>query len=486
VPDVYPVQLDRFLTVLRARQSQAEGGWGSRLDVVNTPLSIVTTMQALRALRAVRVPYDDPAVQAGLRYLAAKVQVHPFRQTKATPEGRGAHPRFCAFGLLGLTTWDEGRHDQELWEAQRFCVNWLEHEALEHGGWADAPEENALSLTATSPAIRALERICPSLDVAGKARELAREARDEMVRQAQGRTSHRWWAQHPEWTEPSYATTSLAVLALVSGAPEHREAAEAGARWLMQNASAWTTLIEIDWRIFNRQWTHMTFSLALRAVVGPAGRVDPADARLKPAIEHLYHLWSEEDGAWLHGAPNRAPTTSGSGAVISAAETLRRHWRFDPLADVRRRRVRPTPPPVPDPIDSHPLRVELRRNRAMIVEEDGSEYVNVDLTRSPQQRELLEILAERHRAGAAEQELRARTVAAGELAQRLRIRPDSVRRMADRLNEKVRAVQGLNVLVQVLVEDREADGEPGVTRWGLTLDVASDDPVDMSAAEPGT
>jgi hypothetical protein len=484
VPDTYPMQLEKFLTVLRERQSLTEGGWGSRLDVVNTPLSIVTTVQALRALRAVRIPYHDPAVQSGLRYVAAKVRVHPFPQTPATPEGRGAHPRFCAFGLLGLTTWDEGRHDEELWEAQRFCVDWLEREALEHGGWADAPEEKELSLTATSPAIRGLDRICPSLDVADKARELAHEARDEMVRQAQGRPSQRWWAQHPDWGEPSYATTSLAVLALVSGDSEHREAAAAGTAWLMKNVREWTTRKEIDERIHNRQWTHMTFSLALRAVVGPAGRVDPADPRLRPAIEHLYHLWSERDGAWLHGGPHRHPTTSGSGAVISAAETLRRHWRFDPLADVRRRRVRPTP--APPPVDSHPLRLELRGTLARLIEEDGSVFAEVELGRSPRQHELLEILVERHRAGAAERELRARTVAADELAQRFGNMEDSVRRVADRLNEKVRDNQGLTVLVQALVEDRQADGEPGATRWGLTLDVVSDDAADVSAAEPGT
>jgi hypothetical protein len=481
VPDAYPAQLDRFLTVLRLRQSQAEGGWGSRLDVDNTPLSIVTTVQALRALRAVRTPYDDPAVQAGLGYVAAKVRVHPFPSTTARLEARGAHPRFCAFGLLGLTTWDEGRHDPRLLEAQSFCVKWLEHEALEHGGWSDSPEERELSLTATSPAIRGLDRVCPRLDVAEVARTLAREARDEVVRHAQGRPSHRWWAQHPGWTDHSVATTSLAVLALVSGEREHREVAETGARWLMRHASEWSALIEVDGRILTRQWTHMSFSLALRAVVGPAGRVDPADSRLKPAIEHLYHLWSERHGAWCNGRPGRPPTMSGSGAVISAAETLRRQWRFDPLTDVRRRRLR-SAPQMATPPDDHPLRLVLREKHVLLVEEDGTVFTTVDLTRTPQQRELLEVLVERHRAGAAEQELRARTVPAKELATRFRIKEDSVRRMADRLNDRIRGAQGLTVLVQALVEDREADGEPGVTRWGLTLDVALDEPADVSAA----
>src|SRR5512143_1913720 len=171
VQDQYSERLAKFLEVLRSRQSSKEGGWGARLDVDNTSLSIVTTVQALRTLRAVRTPYDDPAVTAGLGYVADKVRLHPFPQDKQHPQARGVHARYVAFGLLGLTTWDEARHDEALHDAQRFCVQWLAQHELPFGGWADPIEDTSISLTATSPAVRGLERGCAHLDVAPEAVE---------------------------------------------------------------------------------------------------------------------------------------------------------------------------------------------------------------------------------------------------------------------------------------------------------------------------
>lgn len=456
-----------------------EGGWGARLDVDNTALSIVTTTQALRALRAVRTPYTDPAVGPGLKYISEKVRLHP--RPMAHPQARGVHARYVAFGLLGLTTWDEGRHDSTLHEAQRFCVDWLAEHELPYGGWSDPSSETSISLTATSPAIRGLERICGNLDVAGDALRLARRARDEIVRVAQGGRREASWAQSPDWRDPSVASTALAVLALTSGDEEHRDRAQAGTRWLMKDPPSWGSALEFEERLPDRQWTHMSFALALRAVVGPAGQMDPTDRRFKPAVEHLHRLWSEEHGAWCNGRPGRPPTTSGSQAVISATETLRRAWRFDPLTHLRRPR-RTALPTIPVDPSNRPLQLSLHNESAKLIDDSGREVFAVDFGKAQRQLEMLRILVERHRAGAAAQELKARTVGADELGDRFGIKADSVRRNMDRLNKSVRDAQEGAIALQVLVEDREADGEPGVIRWGLTVDVMPCGASDVSVA----
>jgi hypothetical protein len=482
VADYYSERLERFVEVLRSRQSEAEGGWGARLDLDNAPLSIVTTVQALRALRAVRTRYDDDAVQRGLAYVAEKVQRHPYEKSAEHPEGRGRYPHYVTFGLLGLTTWDEARHDESLVDAQRFCVRWLAKSERDHGGWIAEvrARDTAISLTATSPAVRALERVCSRTDVAEVARRLAAHARREIARTAQG-THERWWAQHPDFQDESPTATALAVLALITGDEPQRELARAGASWLVANHKGWATQVEADDRFDHRQWTHMTFALGLRAIVGPAGGVAPGDKRLRGALEHMHDLWQEDHGAWSNGRPGRWPTTSGSQAVISATETLRRAWQFDPLDDLRSRRRRPR---AMRRASGGPLgwRMTLDGGTITLIDERAQPRCEVDFGDSPTQRGMLEVLFARHREGAKRSEAGALTVPEVELARRFNHgRDDSVRRTMHRINGAVVQAHRGTLPIRAIVEERELPGEPGVTRWGLCVDVASEDAPDTSA-----
>ena len=472
MPEHYSDRLERFLALLRARQSSVEGGWGLRLDLDGAPLSIVTTVQGLRALRAVRTSYEDQAVQDALAYVADKVVAHPFERDARHPEGRGPHARYVAFGLLGLTSYDEARHDPKFAEAQRACVKWLGRHVLEYGGgWSDHPSKTGVALVATSPAIRALDRVCPRDATAALARDLSRRARDELVRTARGHRS-RYWAQSPDWSDPSFAATALAVLALVGGNDKHQDAAAAGARWLMERTKEWSRLLELDERL-ERTWTHMSYSLALRAVVSPAGCVDPTDRRLRPVLQHLDSLWDDKHGAWTHGRPGGDPTTAGSSAVVSATETLRRVWRFDPVVDLQRRRLTKRIPAISRENGRRPL-LTLEGSVVVIVDEAGAR-AEFNLHKASAQRAHLQALIERHVDGREQLDMLARTVGEQELAERFDVKPQSIQRSMRRLNERARAAAHTSgATVHTIVEEREVDGEPGVARWGLTADVGPD------------
>jgi hypothetical protein len=308
------------------RKLQGEdGGWGAD-PWVGSPTSIVNTVEVLAVLRAAKVHYEDPAVTRALKYVSEAVFTHP-RPTR--DGGRGANTRYCAWGLSGLTLFKESRHDPALLEAQCACVNWLAaNECQGKAAWGDTPLDEHPSITSTSAAITGLSRMCgyqPAGEQASDLVERARAVVRRLARQTRGAHPKASWPLRADLPRQpgSASATAMAVIALAGGSKEDRTTAFHGAEWLLAHTDLWENRIEID----GSDWRHMTFSLALRAIL--RGRHQANATALREVVRYFDLLWFEEKGQWSHGSPGWDPSPSGAYAVVAAYEAISNAWPFD-------------------------------------------------------------------------------------------------------------------------------------------------------------
>ena len=314
------------------RHSSKDGAWGEYRSK-DAPASIVNTVEVLAVLKAAQTPYEDVLVKRSLRFLSTAVIDHPVQ--------RGPNVRYCAWGLCGLTMYSQSRHDPTLQSAQVHCVDWLADNQLTQDAWGEQPTDDHPSLLATSAAITGLRRVCPYHEAGEHATELVKQARTvvrALARQGSGKKSQRTtsWTLVPGGggASPSASATAMAVLSLAGGEGLDREMASEGARWLLRHPQKWRTAVEQDEHTPEANWQHMTFSLALRAILRGAKRPSN-DVALRDTLKYLGELWSEEREEWRHGKPN-APRTSPSGsyAVVTAYEAMARAWPFDAQREI--------------------------------------------------------------------------------------------------------------------------------------------------------
>jgi hypothetical protein len=460
----YPDRLERAVETYRRVQSPEDGGWGED-RVVDAPRSIVNTAEVLSVFKAAGTAYDDPAVQRGLAYLAEAMPRHWLALGKH-PEARGPHARYAAFGLLGLTLYKPARHDSRWLEAQSAAVDWLGCHVMETGGWAEHPRADHPSLISTHAAIIGLERVCPFGDDGARAAELVRSARSTTASLAERNGELRWWPQAPGERRPSAAATSLAVLILSRGSLEDREIARRGIDWLMEHSAQWSEGIDPASNMKGSAWTHMTFSLALRAVLAPGSRVRADDPSFTRILVHLDELWCEEHGEWSHGLPGARPSPSGSCAAVLAHEALKRAWPFDPAKQVPSKRPRRRRTLVADP------RTSIQLNGSQVEVRFPGNEVLADTKLPPALSLMFTHLCKRRVAGGSEETLEARTLSTGELADTLGVDPKTIRKYSDRINEYLRKDAARRErVVGDLVELQSTQPTLRERRWGLAAGV---------------
>jgi hypothetical protein len=446
-----------FQTRLRSAASaykgqQAEdGGWREE-RYAEAPTSIVNTVEVLAVLRAAGTPYesdDSDTIFKALRYLSNAVKTHPQPRPDearseetdtsngAEEEGRGEHTRYCAWGLCGLTLFKESRHDRRLREAQGDCVAWLAAHELEGGGaWSEGPEDEHPSLLSTSAAITGLARVCAYHPAGEQADGLVKRARAVVRslahRSAAGRSQRTaWWPLDPSEPRPkrSASATAMAVIALSRGGPEDQLLAAEGARWLLKNRKSWTGRVVTDGLARGANWHHMTFSLALRAILR-ATRRPSDDHALRPVVEHLDELWIEEERAWAHGQRGARASPSGSYAVVTAYEAMARAWPFDAQREILRDNAKASEG------DAEAPDLRLRVTKRGMTLHNAVDGVKLNVTLEPVHRRMIRLIAERHSWGAA---LHARSWGIQELAQELGdLEPDTVRRYAWTINNVIK------------------------------------------------
>jgi hypothetical protein len=322
----FPERVDLLELLLEQRRSKAEGGWPNKLHLENSATTIVATAQVLEILRIRGDAHRGDAVRSGLKYLATSVE----RQTQ--PGARGEWTRFPAYALWGLMRYPAALRDPALARGAVFSYMWLEKAARRDGGWTQLrrpAKDDPMSLPVTMVAAHALERFAIyTRDRRGRAEALVNEARDEIARAAEGRTSQRWWAQVPG-EEKCPGATCLAVLTLARGEDRHRECARRGIAWLAANPEMWTDQVHYDDHIESRTWRIFSFSLGLRALLHPCAPRAVNDPTIGKVIKHCYKIWNNEEGGWSD-RPGGNATTAGSYAVVSATHALKRAWPFDP------------------------------------------------------------------------------------------------------------------------------------------------------------
>jgi hypothetical protein len=330
-----------------------DGGWGED-RFPGAPSSIVNTVEVLAILRAGGVRYEDEAVQDALTYLTKAVVTHPLPDVgtadRTEHEARGEHTRYCAWGLSGLTLYKASRHDPRLADAQLHCVEWLrdrmwtdagpwarakaEGRQIERAGaWGEYPDDPQPSLLSTSAAIAGLSRMCSRHVAGGTAEQLVKAARRAVrarVQRPDDSDSMAFWRARRDGGEgeQSPSATAMAVISLAGGDEHDRSLADDGARWLLSRIDEWQEQIENDSEVPDANWHHMTFSLALRAVLRGA-QLPSSESVLLPVVGHLNALWSDEHGEWAHGLSDLRPSPSGSYAVVAAYEAMANAWPFD-------------------------------------------------------------------------------------------------------------------------------------------------------------
>jgi hypothetical protein len=431
-------RLRESVAVYRRLQSPIDGGW-TEDRTADAPRSIVNTTEVLTILRAARVPHDDPAVQRGLGFLAQNVFVHPRVRSDQGLDGRGRKTRYLAWGLRGLVLWQEARQDPRWRPAQEHCVRWLaRNEQLRRiddagelwvgGAWKEHERNEHPSLLSTQMAVEALDRVAYGATTVEAARAMAGRARAEVARMAQDSAQSAWWPQVPGERQPSAAATALAVLCLARGDASQRGLAKRGVRWLMGHVSRWVSTPEGDANAHGSNWSHMTFSLGVRAVLTPHSGVDATGAPLRPVIDYLDDLWLPRSGEWSHGKPGARPSPTGSCAVVLAHQALRDSWPFDASMHILQRRS--------------PRRTVARRPAGFVLKLDARSTATVyDLTGDevltrrlgPRAGLLLSVLAVRHQTSDGER-LATSSVESDELARLLGVLPDTVRTTVARLN----------------------------------------------------
>jgi hypothetical protein len=314
------------------QQNDPRFAWG-RVDdgLPNIP----NTAEVLTIFRCAREEYDSLPVQLGLKYLATRVFIHPHKPAEKSG-GRWPLTRWLAYGLIGLTQWQDWENDDTprtssrlddpvtVTDAVERCVAWLRDNRVGKG-WPDRSGDKQFSLLSTATAIVALERV-------GRLASEVAEARDHLVD-----LSHRdgsWpnaYATGSASSNSSPPHTALAVLALVGGDDRHWRAATKGRDWLLKHTTRWGVHTHSESEAHVEPWEHMTFSLGLRACL--LANADPVSPHLAPSIAFLQSLWIEE-GRGAHqwrGGSGEPGSVHGSHAVVLAYEQLRRaQRRIDP------------------------------------------------------------------------------------------------------------------------------------------------------------
>lgn len=468
-------RLRQAVDTYRRWQSKKEGGWGEDrwgTPGIDAPCSIVNTAEVLSVLKAANVPYEDAVVQRGLAYLSEAVRTHPQRASRPSAAGsdrRGAHARYASFGLLGLTLYKESRHDASWLPAQTACLEWLDRNQMVTGAWREHPANEHPSLTSTHAATVGLSRICPRGRFGKRADELVAAAQRTVLGLSEQQGRVRWWRNTPKSRTASPAATALAVLILSRGG-EHRQPAAEGSRWLYERVDEWVHLVEGDSHMKGANWKHMTFSLALRAVLSPAARYSADDPAFAGSIAFLDELWHPDQGEWRHGDPASKCSPTGSCAVVLAAEAIRRAWPFDPTrprgsSSSRRRRQRILKPDVTVRL-TYPW-------VATVTDLHGEQVAECELPEKilgP----FLGLLALRRSNAGTSAGLEARSLSANELARALNpsrpVKPDTIRRYADRVNEKLQVATEHKRQIGFLVQRMGTSADPGELRWGLNAD----------------
>jgi hypothetical protein len=461
-------RLTRTVEAYRGLQA-ADGGWGED-PWVGSPTSIVNTVEVLAVMRAAGTTYDDEAVQRALRYLSEAVVSHP--QPVPDPvlgseldteehahgeisknEARGENTRYCAWGISGLTLFKASRHDPALREAQSHCVSWLaEHECGVGGAWGEGPEDLHPSLVSTSAAITGLSRVCPYSPAgpeAGRLVERARTVVRQLAHRTDGARPKAFWSLRADAADArgSASATAMAVIALSGGAVIDRELAFKGAQWLLANPAKWESKREVDGSVPEADWRHMTFSLALRAIL--RGTHQPRSKVLRRAVLYLDSLWHESKRQWSHGVPGADPSPSGAYAVVAAYEAMANAWPFDVNREMLGEKA------VPDEARASPeALLRIGRNAATLVSDlDGSE-ITANLT--PVQAQMMILLGKRRIEGAGIDELDAKSWDVLELAEEIESGVDAatVERYVRKINENFKDVasskrKDIGIVVQV-------------------------------------
>lgn len=471
----YRDRLQQAVETYRALQSDEEGGWGEdRWE--GAACSIVNTAEVLCVFKAANVPYDDPAIQRALGFLAGAVEAHP-RSTRQG--GRGQHARYCAFGVLGLTLFKESRHDVRWEEAQGTCVEWLrDHRVAD--AWPEHAGNEHPSLTSTHAAVVGLSRICPRHDLGPQATVLAAEAQQAVLSLGQQRGRRRCWANTPEEEDKvSPAATALAVLTLSKGNAKHRKAAIEGAKWLLAHVDDWAGATEGDAHMRDANWRQMSFSLCLRATLTPPAAHSATEPALKGSIEYLDSLWNAREREWRHGHPEARCSPTGSCSVVLASEAVRRAWPLElefPRAKPRR---------APRSAAKPETRIAIAEDWSVSASDLRGELVAAERL-SPKLGFLLAIVARRLFQAGTDAPLEARTLTAAELASACGWKDlDTVRRNAGRVNDVLsEAAKSNNRGLGDLLQPMGDPPTPAERRWGLNVgDVRLDDWV-LRATEP--
>jgi hypothetical protein len=470
-------RLSEAVQRLEESQSRDDGGWGAFLEQ-GWQSSIVNTAHALSVLRAAHevrvgnVTYEAETVQRGLRYIAEKAPRHwQPRVDGGDPEARGARTRYAAFGLLGLTAWPEGYNDDWVVHSQCACVDWLrEHVNTTVGGWretdrpepadaalaADGPGAVVPSLLVTPVAVRALARLPRGHPSAEDAAWLAKSGRGLIRFRACENSTSVSWPQEPEELDSSVSTSALAVLALATGTAEDREVARRAVRWLMSRTDAWKQP-EVAADAPGANWHHMTFSLAIRAVLFNGSEVDSTHAALHDTIDLIDHLWRADHGGWSHGRPGSRATTTGTYAAVMAHEALRRAWPFDAVEHVLGRRQRFTRTAMPPPSE---VEIEVGADGTKVVVRELDDSPDIECTLPLRYARMFLFLARRHEAADGPTH-GPQAASARELADHLGIEISSVARYGRGINRELQ---------------QAARGQPG--RVGDIVTPASDGPED--------
>jgi hypothetical protein len=407
-------------TYLKAQRH--DGGWGLAPDQVS---SIVNTAEVLSVLRAGGVRYLDACVTKGIDYIVDALPKH------LEDPDRGPRTRYATFALLGLSEYVEALSRPDVEELIAFATHFLTENNRADGGWRSQPNDPELSLFATATSVSALARagVGAALVAEGAACLLAQRLPG---RRGEGAA---WPISIRRTARASPAQTALSVVALAD-AGKTRAAVE-GSRWLLRCVPRWAAATEDLTDEPGTPWTHMSYSLGLRACLRTG--VAPYEQRLRPAIDHLYSLWSAEERLWSEKESGANRTVRGAYAVSEAYHAIAAGINaLDPLDLLEA--VQPTRAAAP--VSAGSIGVDPAR-RVFTLEANGRKH---EVPCGPAALELLLALLAREEplGGAA-------------LATALGISANAVSQRVRRLNELVESETG-GALTQLVVFDKAHDG----------------------------
>jgi hypothetical protein len=324
-----------------------------------------------------------------------------------------------------------------------------------------------LSLTVTTPAIHALDRVKFHPRFGSVATTLAQQAREAVVKANRGSARQPWWTPYGDAGRPSGAATALAVLALAGGSEKQRELARGGIGWLLNNPSEWVDRTETDMSVEDRAWQMMSFSLGMRAVLHPCAKESPTKAIYQRAIQYWDELWIDKAGAWSHH-PGATPSTTGSFGVIVAARAVKRALPFDPASHLKigppaRRSSGPRTLPRP----RLTIRLTPSLQFVQIENQQGSTVVDTTI-KGPAQWRVFETVALHHLKTADANDQLAQTISLTELAEKVGSSQEACARALARVNALLskQADQNHNQFLPSLIEDIKPAGSLG-GRYGL-------------------